>query len=94
MISKLDDYESQLDLLGLIKIDVEGYESGVLKGAELIIKQHKPVIVYEMTKYSREHMQFEYGIFDWLVYEMGYKLFERISSNIIALPYWSKSFTE
>jgi FkbM family methyltransferase len=33
--------------IGLIKIDVEGHEIFVLKGAEEIIKIHRPVIIFE-----------------------------------------------
>lgn len=36
-----------LDSVGLIKIDVEGYELFVMKGAEETIRRNKPVIVFE-----------------------------------------------
>jgi FkbM family methyltransferase len=36
-----------LDNLGFLKIDVEGYELFVLKGAEKTITRHKPVIIFE-----------------------------------------------
>lgn len=42
---KLDDVK--LPLCSVIKIDVEGYELEVLKGASKVIKQFRPVIMYE-----------------------------------------------
>lgn len=35
--------------VALMKIDVQGFESQVLKGAERIISNYKPVLVYEAT---------------------------------------------
>ena len=46
-MAKLDDEYKNLkrNNLGLIKIDVEGYESAVIRGAETVIKKYKPTIV-------------------------------------------------
>lgn len=46
---KIDDYvkEKQLDHVALIKIDVEGAELEVLKGAEETIKKYHPSVVFE-----------------------------------------------
>ena len=43
----LDDYFSPSDKVTLLKIDVEGAEFGVLKGAERILRQHAPLLVFE-----------------------------------------------
>lgn len=43
----LDDYFSEFNNIGLIKIDVEGMESEVLSGAENTIKFYRPVIAFE-----------------------------------------------
>ena len=43
----LDDYFGESDKVALLKVDVEGAEFGVLKGAERILRQHAPMLVFE-----------------------------------------------
>ena len=43
----LDDYFDASDRIALLKIDVEGAELGVFKGAERILRQHAPLLVFE-----------------------------------------------
>jgi len=43
----LDDYFGENDKVALLKIDVEGAELGVLRGAERILRQHGPLLVFE-----------------------------------------------
>jgi FkbM family methyltransferase len=43
----LDDYFAANDKVTLLKIDVEGAEFGVLQGAERILRQHAPLLVFE-----------------------------------------------
>jgi FkbM family methyltransferase len=49
----LDDYLKSVGIrsLGLLKIDVEGYEFRVLKGASKLISKLKPVILLELSFY-------------------------------------------
>jgi FkbM family methyltransferase len=44
---RLDEFD--FDSVGLIKIDVEGWELEVLKGAVETIKKHRPVMLIEFT---------------------------------------------
>lgn len=46
-LEKLDEFCKNLNKITLIKIDTEGHEYEVLKGAERIIKKHKPLIIFE-----------------------------------------------
>jgi FkbM family methyltransferase len=43
----LDDYFDDDDRVTLLKIDVEGAELGVFKGAERILRRHAPLLVFE-----------------------------------------------
>ena len=46
----LDEYFDAEDRIALLKIDVEGAEFEVLKGAERILRQHAPLLVFEHEK--------------------------------------------
>jgi hypothetical protein len=43
----LDDYFDENDKVTLLKIDVEGAELEVFKGAERILRQHAPLLMFE-----------------------------------------------
>jgi len=43
----LDDYFKDSDRIALLKIDVEGAELAVFKGAERILRQHAPLLIFE-----------------------------------------------
>jgi FkbM family methyltransferase len=43
----LDDYFGASDAVAALKIDAEGAELGILKGAERILRQHAPLLVFE-----------------------------------------------
>ena len=49
-VVRLDDFSLALELpkIDLIKIDVEGYELNVLRGAERLLKKHKPILFLEL----------------------------------------------
>lgn len=71
----------QIDVL---KIDVEGSEPMVFRGAEQTIRKHKPVILMEINK--RASQCFDFGPFDaarqLLDYNPGYKLKEIGSHSV------------
>lgn len=43
----LDEYFGEHDRIGLLKIDAEGAEFEIMKGAERILQQHAPLLVFE-----------------------------------------------
>jgi FkbM family methyltransferase len=49
-IVALDDFAAERGLppIDLIKIDVEGYEMNVLRGAQGILRQHRPILFIEL----------------------------------------------
>lgn len=64
----MDSIAYQFKNIGVIKIDVEGFEYFVLLGAEDIISKYKPIIFIEIWDVNREK------IFDLLINHHGYKL--------------------
>lgn len=58
-IKRLDDVVQEIGIkeLALVKIDVEGYEIEVLKGASNTIKTFKPVIVMEYYQKRLRHLK-------------------------------------
>jgi len=66
-----ENYHQKIDL---IKIDVEGYEEQVIQGAQRILRQDHPVVVYKDLPHLRQaNPQFP----------LGY-VFERIGNNVLA----------
>ena len=54
-LQRLDDQPfTKEQLIDLIKIDVEGHELEVLRGAQTTIKRHKPVLIIENNKNQKE----------------------------------------
>ncbi len=49
----LDDYFGEHDRVALLKIDAEGAEFEILKGAERILRQHAPLLVFECENRHR-----------------------------------------
>lgn len=50
---RLDDYD--LDRVGFMKIDVEGHELSVLRGAEQTIRRGKPILLMELEDRHHPH---------------------------------------
>ena len=68
--SKLDDLE--IENVGFIKIDVEGFELQVIEGARETIERDKPVLVIEIEE---AHTKKDIGASIELVEAMGYETF-------------------
>lgn len=68
----IDNYGKDLDRLGLIKIDAEGYDKEILKSIPKILEDHKPSLMIECYKLLNQDQRNE--LFD-VVTSHGYKLF-------------------
>jgi hypothetical protein len=65
--------------VGLLKIDVEGHELFVLKGAKTILKEQKPIVMFELLEQDIENGN---NTFEYLQSE-GYKNFYEVRSSVI-----------
>jgi len=81
-IKKLDDYvfENKIEKIDFVKIDVEGAEYLVLKGAKDMLKNYSPVILLELQGvhteyfgYSPEEVINYLGDLNYHVYEIDEK---------------------
>lgn len=82
----LDSFNLKPDF---IKIDCEGYELNVLKGAEKTILEYKPVIIVEQKRDMAERYGNEkLGAVKFLN-KRGYKIVREISGDFIMVSKWA-----
>ena len=79
-MKKLDDFK--FDKLDFIKVDVEGYESKVVIGAEKTLKQHKPTIIIEQKNHSERYGDSKFGAID-ILNQYGANVVEQVSNDFI-----------
>jgi len=75
-LKTLDEIIPSNEKIHLIKIDVEGAEFGVLKGAKNLLKSNKPIVIFECGMGASDY----YGtkpkdIFNYISNEIGLKIF-------------------
>ncbi|MHC4575295.1 MAG: FkbM family methyltransferase [Planctomycetota bacterium] len=78
----LDDFceENEIQRLDFIKIDTDGHELEVLKGAQKVIGKFRPTIIFEIGIYIMEEGQIGYSDYVALFDSLNYSLFD--SSNL------------
>jgi FkbM family methyltransferase len=94
-IKTLDEIISLDEKIDFIKIDVEGAEFGVLKGAKNLLIKNKPVILFECGKGASDY----YGtnpldLYDFMVDEVGLEIFTLTSYINGKLPLSREKFGE
>jgi len=85
-VKKLDSFN--FTDLNLLKIDVEGWEFEVLKGAVETIQKHKPILLVEFTGGESRKSLHRYDVAEYqkLILELDYEAVETIESDTIYVP--------
>jgi FkbM family methyltransferase len=74
-VKRLDDLIPEKTTIGFIKLDVEGGEFGVLKGALRVIKESRPVIIFECGLGASDYYNTEpEAIYSLITREAGLQL--------------------
>jgi FkbM family methyltransferase len=69
----LDDYHD--GPLALLKVDVEGMELSVLRGAQRLLRDHRPIVVFEVNRRHLRRVGTRTAELDAFFRERGYHLF-------------------
>ncbi len=76
--------EQRLEQLDFIKIDTDGHELDVLKGAVNAIKKFSPIIVFELTQYLLKEKGISFTNFESLFSSLKYRLIDTKSGREIS----------
>jgi FkbM family methyltransferase len=87
----LDWLAAQLPPPDVVKIDVEGAELGVFRGAAQLLKTRRPVLIFEMKDASWDEISRSLGALGYTLYDSDLPAAERQpltepSFNVLALP--------
>lgn len=83
---RLDEFE--LKDVDLIKIDVEGWEFEVLKGAQDTIRRNRPVLMIEFTggNHRKSMMSYDVEQYHKLIEDLGYRAVYQNKDDTIYIP--------
>lgn len=85
-MAMLDSFN--MERVDLIKIDCEGYELPVLKGAGATIAHNRPVIIVEQKpKKSETYGWGQYDAIEYLIKTHNYRIIDRVIDDWILIPY-------
>ncbi len=83
---KIDDIEFHKDI-SVMKIDVQGYDLEVLKGAKKTIEKYQMPIVFEYEKDFEKVFNYEFNDFENFIESINYKIELKIDeSNYLIIP--------
>ena len=82
-VTRIDDYAEQYDKVGMICLDLEGYELMALQGADKILRRDHPVLMVEDKGLSEKFQLKKGAVIKWLENEYGYRVAERIKRDVI-----------
>ncbi len=84
-VVSLDDFCSKnaISRLDFIKIDTDGYEYEVLKGARRVISEFKPTIIFEIGLYAMKEKNIEFKHYSDFFGSLGYSLYNSVNFETI-----------
>lgn len=86
-LARLDDIlDRDDDTIDLIKVDCEGSEESVLRGAEQTILHCKPVVIVEQKRDMHDRFGLPHLGAVTFLKSLGYKVAEEISGDFIMVP--------
>jgi FkbM family methyltransferase len=83
---RIDDFASRLEKVGLIYLDIEGFEMKALKGAIRVINEHRPIIALEDKGLSDKYGSAKGEVEKWLEYVFEYKVLARVHKDVVLGP--------
>lgn len=85
--------EQKLDIIDFLKIDVEGHELEVLKGAKKMLETHKIFIIqFEFTQLNSTTKIFFKDFYDLLA--NSYRIYRLLPNNMIEIKFYEPTMTE
>jgi len=78
-VERLDDIDA-VQRIDVLKIDVEGYELEVLKGAENKIKKNRPKLIIEYSS-ERTNKGEEFELYNWLLKIGEYRIYKLLKGK-------------
>lgn len=81
----LDNYckKNKINRIDFIKIDTDGWEHEVLKGARKVISKYCPTVIFEVGKYAMEEKQIDFNFFLNYFTKINYRLIDAQSKKEI-----------
>jgi len=83
----LDEHYRSERQISLVKIDTQGFESQVIKGAQSLLKKHKPVIIFEFEDHYHANPTVVRRELNDILKSLGYDLFIRDGENLFPLDF-------
>jgi len=80
--------QSRLDHVECIKLDVEGVEAAVVRGARGVLSRFKPVVIFERTSYGQRRQASSENVANTIL-SFGYRIYECVETSPSATGYES-----
>jgi len=73
--------------VSVMKVDVEGFEAAVFMGAEKLLKELRPVVIFEFCDWAEKNSgRFHIGESQEILLKSGFSLYEIDSGKLVPLP--------